>query len=412
MLTRDLTPALEAALRQYPVVTITGPRQSGKTTLAQAIAAKPYANLEAPDVRRFAHEDPRAFLAQFPKGAVLDEVQRVPELLSYLQIDVDAVNKPGRWILTGSHQPQLRVALTQSLAGRTALLHLLPLSLGEWASFGRRASLDDLLISGGFPRLHAANIPPHQFHADYIGTYLERDVRQILNVDNLAIFQRFLGFFAGRHGQIMNYTKLGADVGISETTVKTWCGVLEASHVAVQLRPWFANISKRLSKSPKWYLTDSGLAAHLIGYTSPSHLATHPHRGQLFEGLVISEAMKTLAHTTSPARLHVFSSPTDEIDLLVEANGKTLAVEIKSGQTVADDWFDTINRVARIPALRMESRMVVYGGHDEQRREPEHLCPWWLFPIRLSEWLAAHDALPHPCDLRALEARLRVCCAG
>jgi predicted AAA+ superfamily ATPase len=410
MVPRDLTSSLAAALLRYPVVTITGPRQSGKTTLAKAVVAKPYANLEAPDIRRFATDDPRAFLAQFPDGAVLDEVQRVPELLSYLQVDVDAVNRPGRWILTGSHQPQLRDALAQSLAGRTALLHLLPLSLGEWSAWGRRAGLDDLLISGGFPRVHAAGIPPHQFHADYLGTYLERDVRQILKVSDLGAFQRFLGFFAGRHGQIMNYAKLGADAGINETTVKTWCGVLEASHVAVPLRPWFANIGKRLAKSPKWYLTDSGLAAHLIGCTSPTHLAVHPHRGQLFEGLVVTEAMKVLAHAASPARLHVYATQTSEVDLLVEANGRTLAVEIKAGQTVADDWFRTLDQVAAIPEAAVDTRMVVYGGNDEQRRSHGHVCPWWLFPVRLSAWLAAHDALPVALDLPGLESRLRACC--
>jgi len=202
MVPRDLTPSLKGALRHYPIVTITGPRQSGKTTLSKAVAAKPYANLEAPDVSQFVQVDPRAFLAQFPVSAVLDEVQRVPELLSYLQIDVDAVKQPGRLILTGSHQPQLRDVLAQSLSGRTALLHLLPPSLGEWSAWGRRASLDDLIISGGFPRLRDANIPPHQFHADYLGTYLERDVRQILNVADLGAFQRFLEIFAGRHAQV------------------------------------------------------------------------------------------------------------------------------------------------------------------------------------------------------------------
>ena len=391
-------------------MTLTGPRQSGKTTLAKAAVDKPYANLEAPDVRRFALEDPRAFLAQFPDGAVLDEVQRVPDLLSYLQVDVDAVNRPGRWVLTGSHQPLLRHGIAQSLAGRTALLQLLPLSLGEWSAWGKRATLDELLIAGGFPRLHDAGIPAHQFHADYIGTYLERDVRQILNIDDLSTFQRFLGFFAGRHAQIMNFSKLGADIGISETTVKTWCGVLEASHVAMPLRPWFANISKRLAKSPKWYLTDSGLAAHLSGCSSITHLATHPHRGHLFEGMIVTEAMKVLAHTTSPARLHVYSTPTNEVDLLVEANGRTLAIEIKAGLTIAGDWFTSLAQVAAIPEAAVDTRMVVYGGDDEQRRSLAHVCPWWLFPVRLCAWLEQHGALPMPIDLQALEAQLRACC--
>ncbi len=411
MITRDLALTMAATLRRYPIVALIGPRQAGKTTLARAAVDKPYANLEAPDVRRFAAEDPRGFLAQFPDGAVLDEVQRVPELLSYLQVDVDAHGRPGRWVLTGSHQPQLRSALSQSLAGRTGLLHLLPLSLGEWSAWGRRAGLDEMLINGGFPRLHDAGIPAHQFHADYLGTYLERDVRQILQVDNLAIFQRFMILFAGRHAQVMNYAKLGADIGINQTTVKTWCGVLEASHVAAPLRPWFANISKRLVKSPKWYLIDSGMAATLIGCTSPRHLATHPHRGHLFEGMVITEAMKVVAHAASSARLHVFATPTSEVDLLVEANGRTLAIEIKAGQTVADDWFTGLAQVAAIPEAAIDERMVVYGGDEEQARRQGQVCPWWLFPVRLCRWLVAHDAMTDPGDLAEREARLKACCA-
>jgi uncharacterized protein len=409
---RDLTASLMSALQRYPIVTITGPRQSGTTTLARAKIAKPYANLEAPDVRRFALDDPRGFLAQFPEGAILDEIQRTPDLLSYLQVDVDAVGQNGRWVLTGSHQPALRAALGQSLAGRTALLQLLPLSLGEWSAWERRAGCDDLLISGAFPHLHEAHIPPHQFHADYIGTYLERDVRQILKVSDLGTFQRFLGFFAGRHAQIMNYANLGADTGINQTTVKTWCSVLEASHVAVPLPPWFANIGKRLTKSPKWYLVDSGMAAYLIGCTSVTNLATHPHRGHLFEGFVVSEAMKAIAHAASPARLHLYSSQTSEVDLLIEANGRTLAVEIKAGQTIADDWFRNVAEVAAIPEAAVDARMVVYGGKEEQHRTLGHVCPWWLFPVRLCGWLAAHDAMPHLTDLSVIEDRLRSCCAG
>ncbi len=412
MIPRDLSSPLLAALQRYPIVTITGPRQSGKTTLATSLIAKPYANLEAPDIRRFALDDPRGFLAQFPDGAILDEIQRTPELLSYIQADVDRVARNGRWVLTGSHQPALRAALGQSLAGRTALLQLLPLSLGEWSAWGRRSTCDELLISGGFPRLHDSQIPAHQFHADYVGTYLERDVRQILTVANLGAFQRFLELFAGRHAQFMNYAKLGADAGINQTTAKTWCSVLQASHVAAPLRPWFANISKRLTKNPKWYLIDSGMAAYLIGCTSASYLATHPHRGHLFEGIVVSEAMKIIAHAVAPARVHVYASQTSEVDLLIEAQGHVLAVEIKSGQTVASDWFRSLEEVAAIREAAVNARMVVYGGNDEQHRSQAHVCPWWLFPVRLSEWLVAHDSLRPATDLGGLAERLRFCCGG
>ena len=411
MITRDLAPAVRAALAHYPIVTITGPRQAGKTTLAKAEMDKPYVNLEAPDTRRFASEDPRGFLSRYGEGAILDEVQQAPELLSYLQVDVDArAGTPralGRWVLTGSHQPHLRQALSQSLAGRTALLHLMPPSLGELARWRNHHALDHLLVAGSYPRLHDARIPAHQFHADYVGTYLERDVRQILRVNDLGQFQRFLGFFAGRHAQIMNYSQVAADVGIDQTTAKAWCDVLEASHIAMPLRPWYANIGKRLAKSPKWYLTDSGLAAHLIGITSPRHLATHPHRGHLFEGLVVCEALKIIAHHGSPARCHVYSTQREEVDLLVEANGKALAVEIKSGATVASDWFRNLDAVATIPQTGVDTCMVVYGGDDEQHRSKGHICPWWLFPLRLCEWLRKQDALPSASDLMDLEARLR-----
>jgi predicted AAA+ superfamily ATPase len=335
----------------------------------------------------------------------------VPALLSYLQVDVDALAGQekglGRWVLTGSHQPRLRDALAQSLAGRTALLQLMPLSLGELARWSRRHSLDDLLVSGTYPRLHDAEIPAHQFHADYLGTYLERDVRQIVRVADLGQFQRFLGFFFGRHAQIINYSQLGTDVGIDQATAKAWCGVLEASHVASPLRPWFANINKRLAKSPKWYLTDSGLAAHLIGITSSKHITTHAHRGHLFEGFIVTEALKLLAHYGSPARCHFFSTQREEVDLLVEANGKTLAVEIKSGATVASDWFKNLESLAKIPQANIADRMVVYGGDDEQRRSKGHVCPWWLFPLRMTEWLRQYDALPLDVDCRDLEWRLR-----
>ncbi len=411
MLPRDLAAPFRAALQRYPVVSVTGPRQSGKTTLVRALVDKPYANLEAPDIRSFALNDPRSFLAQYPDGAVLDEAQRAPVLLSYLQIDVDAANRPGRWVLTGSHQPLLRSALAQSLAGRVALLRLLPLSLGEWSAWGRKSTLEALLIDGGYPRLHEARIPAYQFYSDYLATYLERDVRQILNIKDLGTFQRFLGLFAGRHAQIMNYAELGNDAGANQTTVKSWCSVLEASEVAVALAPWFANIGKRLIRSPKWYFIDSGLASSLLGSSSPTMLMNHPHRGQIFEGLVVGEAMKIIAHAASPARLHFFAAPNCEVDLLIEANGRTLAVEIKAGQSPAGDWFRGLTQVADIPSMSVDARMVVYGGDAEERRVQGHVCPWWLFPVRLCEWLAAHGALPDWAPPPGREMQLRACCA-
>jgi predicted AAA+ superfamily ATPase len=404
---RDALGMAQEALGQYPVVTLVGPRQAGKTTLARALGARPYANLEEPETRRFAQDDARGFLAQFPDGAVLDEIQRVPELLSWIQVDVDRSGTPGRWILTGSHQPALRGAIAQSLAGRTAMLRLLPLSLGELAAAGRPLVLDQALIDGGFPRLHVAGIPAARFHGDYLATYVERDVRQIAALRDLDAFQRYLGLLAGRLGAPVNWSGLGADAGVSEITAKAWAGVLEASFVAAPLRPWFASIGKRLKKHPKFYWCDTGLAAHLLGITDPAHLARHPLRGGLFENLIVSEAMKAVAHWGAAARLHLFATASHEVDLLVEAGGATLAIEIKSGRTIAGDWFAGLAAAAAIPALGVDGRLVVYGGDQEQVGSEVTVCPWWAFPAHLARWLIAHRAAPGAPDPDALRERLR-----
>jgi hypothetical protein len=407
MVDREALVAARAALGQYPVVTVVGPRQAGKTTLAQALGRKPYANLEDPETRRFATDDAKGFLAQFPDGAILDEIQRVPELLSWIQVDVDRTRKPGRWILTGSHQPELRGAIAQSLAGRTAILRLLPFSFGELAAAGRPLELDQLLVDGGFPRLHLSGIPAARFHSDYLATYVERDVRQIAALRDLDSFQRYLGLLAGRVGSPVNWSGLGADAGVSEITAKAWAGVLEASFIAAPLRPWFMNIGKRLKKHPKLYWCDAGLAAHLVGITDPAHLAQHPLRGGLFENLIISEAAKAVAHWGASATLHLFATATQEVDLLVMAGGKTLAVEIKAGQTIASDWFSGLAAAAAIPGLRVDARLVVYGGDTEQQRSDATACPWWAFPAHLAQWLHDHRAAPQAPTAKALLKRLR-----
>jgi uncharacterized protein len=406
MTEREALTAAQAALTQYPVVTVVGPRQAGKTTLAQALGQRPYANLEEPETRRFAQDDAKGFLAQFPDGAVLDEIQRVPELLSWIQVDVDRTAQRGRWILTGSHQPALSGAIAQSLAGRTAMLRLLPFSLGELAESNCALSLDHLLMAGGFPRLHMANIPAARFHSDYIATYIERDVRQIAALRELDAFQRYIGLLAGRIGSTINWSSLGADAGVSEITAKAWAGVLEASFVVAPLRPWFANIGKRLKKNPKIYWCDSGLASHLLGITDPTHLARHPTRGGLFENLIISETNKSLAHWGSSARMHVFSSARHEVDLLVEVGGRTLAIEIKAGQTIANDWFTGLQAISAIPALNVDARFIVYGGDNEQLRSDSTVSPWWLFPVHLARWLTAHNAAPYAPDITLLSHRL------
>ena len=279
MIEREITPRLTALFRQYPFVTVTGPRQSGKTTLCRAsFPDLEYANLEAPDQRDFAESDPKGFLARFVDGAIIDEIQRVPELLSHLQVVADERGGNGLFVLTGSEQFRLSDAINQSLAGRTALLRLLPFSLTERQRAGEPGAVDEILYSGFYPRIIDQRLNPTQALADYFETYVERDVRRMGEIRNLSNFRRFVRLCAGRVGQLINLSSLGADAGVSHTTAREWLTVLEASYILFQLPPYHANISKRLVKSPKLYFCDTGLAAYLIGIENAGQVATHPSR--------------------------------------------------------------------------------------------------------------------------------------
>jgi predicted AAA+ superfamily ATPase len=371
---RALAPVLIERARRYPVVTLTGPRQAGKTTLCrQAFARLPYANLERPDIREFAAADPQGFLAQYDGGAVLDEIQRVPALLSWIQARVDERAGPGQFILTGSHSFDLMSHITQSLAGRTALLQLLPMSIGELRAAGLHLPVDRLLFAGGYPRIHADSLDPTVTLADYFATYVERDLRQLIELKNLDEFRRFVRLAAGRVGQLLNLHSLAADVGVSDPTARAWISLLEASHVVRLLPPWFANIGKRLIKAPKLYFCDVGLAAWLVGITDEAQLATHPLRGLLFENLVVMEFMKHALHHGMPPTLHFFRDSAGlEVDLLVEYGlppGQVGLVEIKAGQTFQADWLQPMRRLSDLLGPRIARRMVVYGGADSYVRE-------------------------------------------
>ncbi|MBM4132092.1 ATP-binding protein, partial [bacterium] len=300
MITRALTPELLAALAEYPVVTVLGPRQSGKTTLARlTLPELPYRSLEDPDVRAAAEADPRGFLAGLPDGGILDEVQRVPSLLSYLQGVVDEAAHTGarvRYVLTGSHQPLLHEAITQSLAGRTAVLNLWPFSLAELRGYGGAPPPPfDLVVRGFYPRLHQESLDPRRFFNGYLQTYVERDVRALIQLRDLSVFQKFLTLLAGRVGQLVNATALANDVGVSAQTIRNWLSVLKASYIVFELPPYAANIRKRLVKSPKVYFADVGLAAFLLGIHTPEQAARDPLRGALYENLVIAEILKGAA---------------------------------------------------------------------------------------------------------------------
>lgn len=374
--------ALERAA-QLPVLTVTGPRQSGKTTLCRAaFPAKPYVSLEAPDIREEARLDPRGFLARFPDGAILDEVQRAPDLLSYLQERVDARQRNGEWILTGSQNFALGARIAQSLAGRSATLQLLPLSLEEIRTTGVRSSLDEQILRGGYPRIYDQDIPPAVWFADYVGNYVERDVRQIQEIADLATFQTFVRVCAGRVGQVLNVSALGADCGITHTTARRWLSVLEASYVAFPLRPLHRNVTKRLTKSPKLHFYDTGLAAHLLGIRTREELAYHPLRGALFECWVVTEVLKWRWNGGLPGDLAYYRDARGtEVDLVVDKALDPIAAEIKLGQTLSFDVgpaFAALERTLHggpVPARSVERR-VVYGGERRSEVAGIGFVPW------------------------------------
>jgi predicted AAA+ superfamily ATPase len=380
---RSLRPALIEAARHYPIVTLTGPRQSGKTTLCRAaFPLKPYVTLEPLDVREFATRDPRGFLAEHGAGAIIDEVQHAPELLSYLQAEVDERPQPGRFILTGSQHLALSAAVSQSLAGRSAVLHLLPVSLEELRRFpSPPGDLWATLFSGAYPRIHDRRIPPSRWLADYVATYVQRDVRQILRIGELGTFSLFLRLCAGRVGQEVNLSALGADAGVAHNTVRAWLSVLETSFLCFRVPAWHVNVTKQAVKAPKLHFFDSGLVCYLLGIRSPDELRHHPLRGALFESWVAAEIYKARAHTGHEPRLwHFRDAKGLEVDLVVEGESSTLLIEVKSGATVPSDFFAPLEKLAERfaaqPGTRMAKKYLVYGGDSGQRRREATVMPW------------------------------------
>lgn len=379
MIERAIEATLGRLLRGFPIVTITGPRQSGKTTLARKLFAdKPYLSLEDPDVRQLALDDPRSFLARLPDGAVLDEVQRAPHLLSYLQSHVDADGRMGLFLLTGSQQFGLLEGVTQSLAGRTAFVQLLPFSAGELKSAGMLLSrLDETLLEGAYPPLHDRSLLPRDWFPAYVTTYVERDVRQLLKVQDLETFQRFVKLCAGRSGQILNLSTLATDCGITHNTAKAWISVLEASYILMLLRPHHANFNKRLVKSPKLYFLDTGLLCWLLGIQNTDQLFTHPLRGSIFETWVVAELIKSRFNQGLPADLHFWrDSHGNEVDVIATCAGKWMPIEIKSGQTLNRDFFTGLERWMAIAGDQSDTPVLIYGGEQSMMHKGVRVCAW------------------------------------
>ena len=381
MIERNLASMLTVAARSWPTITLTGPRQSGKSTLCRALFPQhTYETLEAPDVRAFALEDPRAFLSQFPQGAILDEIQRVPELLSYLQCIIDADPVPGRWILTGSLDLSQLQSVCQSLAGRTAVHKLLPLTRDETMRFPHHPkTLDESLFAGSYPRIFDANLDPPDWLGSYVATFIERDLRLMSGLRDLVTFQRFVTLCAGRTAQLLNYSSLAGDCGISQPTARAWIGILEASFLVFRLPPLHANIRKRLAKMPKLHFYDSGLVCWLLGIRTPDQLRTHPLRGPIFETWVVSEVAKRRANLGEANGLSFYRDQNGaEADLVIERPSGLMLVEAKSAATASQRLLGGAHRVRKHLAQSTVqcSAAVVYGGDQPQRRGTDSLIPW------------------------------------
>jgi uncharacterized protein len=379
MIPRQATSTLQRLAKGFPILALTGPRQSGKTTLAKHVfAQKAYVSLENPDELEFANSDPRRFLARFDQGAILDEVQRCPALLSWLQTLVDERGVMGDFVLTGSAQFELIAGITQSLAGRVGRVELLPLSAQELKAANKLPSdLNTMLLQGGYPSLYDREVSPQDWFSNYIATYIERDVRQLIAVRDLSQFQRFVKMCAARSGQLLNLTSLGADCGLSANTAREWLSVLEASYLVTRLQPHHQNFGKRLVKSPKLYFLDVGLMAWLLGIRDAQTLDTHASRGALFETFVVSELIKQRFNQGQASDLYFWRDSTGhEVDVLLDTPAGLKAIEIKSGSTFAADWIKGLQKWRSLSGSDSLQPQIIFGGTGLYEREDCQVIDW------------------------------------
>lgn len=381
MFSRDMEKLLPNYM-SFPALVIQGPRQAGKTFFAQAMFKKYlYTSFEDPDTRSLAKNDPRRFLQinENQHGIIIDEFQHVPEILSYLQLEIDAKDRPGYFVLTGSQNFLMNQAITQTLAGRVGILTLSPMSLHEINSNALGSDdIDMHIFNGGYPRLFAKNIQPSKFYPPYIQTYVERDVRKLVNVGDLHAFQQFIGLCAGRVGQLLNLSEIGGVCGISQPTARSWISILEASYILFFLQPYSKNYSKRLTKSPKLYFYDSGLICSLLGIESHDALARHPLRGNIFENFIIADLYKQYLNHGRRPPLYFWRDLNGriEVDCIIDDGGKIFPVEIKSSTTIASDFFYGINQWNIMAGVPSKDSYIIYGGSLTQERSAGNIVGW------------------------------------
>ena len=382
MIARDLAEKIKVAAKSYPVIALTGPRQSGKTTLVKELfnESHKYVSLENPDLRAYAQTDPKGFLEEYKAPLIIDEAQHVPALFSYIQGIVDESKQVGQFVLTGSQNFLLLEKISQSLAGRVSIFHLLPFSLKEMKNSDYNISnLEELLFTGFYPRIYDKKLDPKEWYSNYLRTYVERDIRTLKKIQDLRTFQIFLKMCAARTGQLLDLTSIGNDCGVSHNTVKDWINILEASFIVFLLRPHFKNFNKRLVKSPKIYFYDSGLLCHLLNIESPQQLQAHYLRGGIFESFAISEIIKNRINQNLDLNVYFWRDKYGyEIDCLIEKGQDLIPIEIKSAKTINTDFFSGLNYWNELAQTenRAEKTFLVYAGNENQKRSAAQVLSW------------------------------------